>query len=347
MPVPVVVNRLKFVNSWLVREDDGLTLIDANIPGTAGRIVAKAQQLGAPITRIVLTHAHPDHVGVPGQAPRAAAARRGAHQRARRPAAQRRREPRPARAEGPQAAGPEDQDAPDPAPHSGRADRKPRGHPLAGPHTGPRRVPRHPRPHPRTAATSSPRTSGWRPPRSPSCRRRCRRLPPGTTRRRSPAPVRCAPSTRRAWRRVTGVSWRRRGQRWTPPSHASPSPRRRPPTRPGRRPRCPGCRRTRRRRRGRRTPCTPRTRRRSALGPAAERSDGGRNLFSLRNVYGTTFRPARCASATKTSAPATRRRVARDDVGPSTARRRPRNVASPRSPAGVARSANVRGPPAA
>ena len=63
MPVPVVVNRLKFVNSWLVREDDGLTLIDANIPGTAGRIIAKAQQLGAPITRIVLTHAHPDHVG--------------------------------------------------------------------------------------------------------------------------------------------------------------------------------------------------------------------------------------------------------------------------------------------
>ena len=63
MPVPVVVNRLKFVNSWLVREDDGLTLIDANIPGTADRILAKAQQLGAPITRIVLTHAHPDHVG--------------------------------------------------------------------------------------------------------------------------------------------------------------------------------------------------------------------------------------------------------------------------------------------
>ena len=63
MPVPVVVNRLKFINSWLVREDDGLTLIDANIPGTADRIVAKAGQLGAPITRIVLTHAHPDHIG--------------------------------------------------------------------------------------------------------------------------------------------------------------------------------------------------------------------------------------------------------------------------------------------
>jgi glyoxylase-like metal-dependent hydrolase (beta-lactamase superfamily II) len=63
MPVPVVVNRLKFVNSWIVREDDGLTVIDANIPGTAGRIIAKAQQLGAPIRRIAITHAHPDHVG--------------------------------------------------------------------------------------------------------------------------------------------------------------------------------------------------------------------------------------------------------------------------------------------
>jgi glyoxylase-like metal-dependent hydrolase (beta-lactamase superfamily II) len=63
MPVPVVVNRLKFVNSWLVREDDGLTLIDANIGGTAERILARARDLGAPIARIAITHAHPDHVG--------------------------------------------------------------------------------------------------------------------------------------------------------------------------------------------------------------------------------------------------------------------------------------------
>ena len=63
MPDPVAVNRLKFVNSWLVPEDDGLTLIDANIRGTAGRILAAAERLGAPIVRIVITHAHPDHIG--------------------------------------------------------------------------------------------------------------------------------------------------------------------------------------------------------------------------------------------------------------------------------------------
>jgi glyoxylase-like metal-dependent hydrolase (beta-lactamase superfamily II) len=51
------------VNCYLVREADGLTLIDAGIPGSAGRIMAAAQQLGAPIVRIVITHAHADHMG--------------------------------------------------------------------------------------------------------------------------------------------------------------------------------------------------------------------------------------------------------------------------------------------
>src|SRR5919199_5137744 len=51
------------VNCYLVREDDGLTLIDAALPGSAPAILAAAQALGAPIVRIVLTHAHGDHVG--------------------------------------------------------------------------------------------------------------------------------------------------------------------------------------------------------------------------------------------------------------------------------------------
>lgn len=55
--------RLFPVNCYLVREANGLTLIDASLPGSAPAILAAARELGAPITTIVLTHAHADHVG--------------------------------------------------------------------------------------------------------------------------------------------------------------------------------------------------------------------------------------------------------------------------------------------
>jgi glyoxylase-like metal-dependent hydrolase (beta-lactamase superfamily II) len=55
--------RLGFVNAFLVAEDDGLTLIDTMLGGSANQIIAAAQAGGAPIVRIVLTHAHGDHVG--------------------------------------------------------------------------------------------------------------------------------------------------------------------------------------------------------------------------------------------------------------------------------------------
>ncbi len=55
--------RLRLVNAYLVREEDGLTLVDTMIPGSAERIRAAAADLGPPIVRIVLTHAHGDHVG--------------------------------------------------------------------------------------------------------------------------------------------------------------------------------------------------------------------------------------------------------------------------------------------
>ena len=51
------------VNVYLVREDDGLTLVDAGLGGMAPGILRAAQAFGAPIRRIVLTHAHADHVG--------------------------------------------------------------------------------------------------------------------------------------------------------------------------------------------------------------------------------------------------------------------------------------------
>jgi glyoxylase-like metal-dependent hydrolase (beta-lactamase superfamily II) len=59
------VSRFGFVNAYLVEEEDGLTLVDTTIGGRAAAkaILAAAGELGRPIVRIALTHAHGDHVG--------------------------------------------------------------------------------------------------------------------------------------------------------------------------------------------------------------------------------------------------------------------------------------------
>jgi glyoxylase-like metal-dependent hydrolase (beta-lactamase superfamily II) len=57
------LTRLGFVNCYLVREEDGFTLIDTGMSGQAEPIMREASKLGLPIVRIVLTHAHVDHVG--------------------------------------------------------------------------------------------------------------------------------------------------------------------------------------------------------------------------------------------------------------------------------------------
>ena len=41
----------------------GLTLIDAALPYSAKGILQTAEKIGKPITKIVLTHAHDDHIG--------------------------------------------------------------------------------------------------------------------------------------------------------------------------------------------------------------------------------------------------------------------------------------------
>lgn len=51
------------VNCYLVEESEELTLIDAALPYSASRILKAAKAIGKPITRIVLTHAHDDHLG--------------------------------------------------------------------------------------------------------------------------------------------------------------------------------------------------------------------------------------------------------------------------------------------
>jgi glyoxylase-like metal-dependent hydrolase (beta-lactamase superfamily II) len=60
---PHRIRRFGFVNAFLVPEDDGLTLIDTTLPRSANAILGAANAFGAPIVRIVLTHAHGDHVG--------------------------------------------------------------------------------------------------------------------------------------------------------------------------------------------------------------------------------------------------------------------------------------------
>jgi len=57
------LTRFGMVNCFLVREEDGLTLVDTGLVGSAVGILRAARTLNSPICRIVLTHAHVDHVG--------------------------------------------------------------------------------------------------------------------------------------------------------------------------------------------------------------------------------------------------------------------------------------------
>jgi glyoxylase-like metal-dependent hydrolase (beta-lactamase superfamily II) len=57
------LTRMGAVNAYLVREQDGLTLVDTMIQGSADSIAGAAAEVGTPIVRIVATHAHADHVG--------------------------------------------------------------------------------------------------------------------------------------------------------------------------------------------------------------------------------------------------------------------------------------------
>jgi glyoxylase-like metal-dependent hydrolase (beta-lactamase superfamily II) len=62
-PNATQLTRFNLCNCYLVREQDGFTLIDTTLPGSADGILTAARSLGAPIQRILLTHAHSDHVG--------------------------------------------------------------------------------------------------------------------------------------------------------------------------------------------------------------------------------------------------------------------------------------------
>ena len=51
------------MNCYLVLEDDGLTLVDSTMSSPADDVARVAGDLGLQLRRIVLTHAHGDHVG--------------------------------------------------------------------------------------------------------------------------------------------------------------------------------------------------------------------------------------------------------------------------------------------
>src|SRR6185437_13225463 len=51
------------VNAFLVREQDGFTLVDTTVSGGAEEFIAAAREADGEIRRIALTHGHGDHVG--------------------------------------------------------------------------------------------------------------------------------------------------------------------------------------------------------------------------------------------------------------------------------------------
>ncbi|GAB4512170.1 MAG: MBL fold metallo-hydrolase [Anaerolineae bacterium] len=59
----IQLTRYTAFNCFLVREDDGFTLVDTGLSGSAEAIIKAAQDHNGEIKRIVITHAHLDHLG--------------------------------------------------------------------------------------------------------------------------------------------------------------------------------------------------------------------------------------------------------------------------------------------
>jgi glyoxylase-like metal-dependent hydrolase (beta-lactamase superfamily II) len=57
------LTQLGSINCYLVREDDGFTLVDTCFRGAHRFILQFVTTANTPVKRIILTHAHPDHVG--------------------------------------------------------------------------------------------------------------------------------------------------------------------------------------------------------------------------------------------------------------------------------------------
>lgn len=57
------LTQMFFFNSYLVAEEDGLTLVDTGMGSKAKDFLKAAEEVGRPIRRITLSHAHVDHIG--------------------------------------------------------------------------------------------------------------------------------------------------------------------------------------------------------------------------------------------------------------------------------------------
>jgi glyoxylase-like metal-dependent hydrolase (beta-lactamase superfamily II) len=67
MPLPF---SLKWINLWLLEDGDGWTVIDTGIPNSETkahwRSIFENELQGRPVKRIIVTHMHPDHIGLAG-----------------------------------------------------------------------------------------------------------------------------------------------------------------------------------------------------------------------------------------------------------------------------------------
>jgi glyoxylase-like metal-dependent hydrolase (beta-lactamase superfamily II) len=67
MPIPYVLNH---INVWLLEEEDGWTLVDTGVATEEVKALWRqilAEKLnGKPLKRLIVTHLHPDHVGLAG-----------------------------------------------------------------------------------------------------------------------------------------------------------------------------------------------------------------------------------------------------------------------------------------
>ncbi|NNM75850.1 MBL fold metallo-hydrolase [Sphingomonas sp. ID1715] len=63
LPVP---GPLKHINVWLVEEDGGVAIVDTGLPLDACKDAWRSVLDGRRVTRVIVTHLHPDHLGLAG-----------------------------------------------------------------------------------------------------------------------------------------------------------------------------------------------------------------------------------------------------------------------------------------